>query len=284
MAQTTQPTIKWVQCVLNNSGQVTQNDLGNNTVDYQAVQAGQYSNMICVRPQFNDNNTHQIGKIRMWWNSDVATTKPVTSTGDYKLTSNGWIVKYYISMCDSYLPNMQGNNSANASRACASMLRYVNDNELNKNAVTSTRLINASTSISGAQDWCWCKATWQESNDNTKIAMQVVPLNWSDANRQAVTYASAYGQTNNSTFWSQFYGSDGGSSTSTMLSFSVGGTLYSKQCNVSQYVSSNAEFPYIFFAIKAPATVQAGTWGGWNFRLSYIWPYTSASTTSGSST
>lgn len=269
----TQPVIKWYQCRLNeNANDVVEGQLGTNTVDYGAIQAGKYSNVICVRPHFDSQTS--IGKIRLWW-TNYSASDPNSTT--VNLPASQWVVKYYVSDCETYDNNMSGNmaSSATPGQRCASMLNYANSTQQNRDKVTTTKQIDAT--ITGAYSWGWCKSTWQ--NDTaTKIAMQPVPFSWTTVAAQANVYQQRY-QTSG---WKDVvYTSASGSDSSTLLNYSMGGVLHAADCNVKEFVDSNTAgnagghsgFPYIFFTVKAPSTATAGTWSGWAFRMSYIWPY-----------
>ena len=288
MASTTQPTIIWKQYTLVDNGLSQGQTLSGNTVDYNAVQAGQYSPAICVRPQFSDSTTSgAIGSVRLWW-STYSAKNP--SNSDVDLPSNGWVLKYYITDCTA---SQHGDTTANLAitTRCAKMLKYLSASDrVTKVATGKTFTVGTGTgNVSfDSNQWTWCKSVWQGSTDNTSVSMQPVPFSgYKDTQAQHVTeFSTRYG---GGTSWlTTVFGLDSSASTSDLLYYAVGGVLSgsSYKCNVKGYVNSNdtdtnnntSGFPYIFFTIKAPTTADAGTWSGWACRISYIWPYTASST------
>lgn len=289
----TQPTIVWKQYKLID-GTLTVNDsMNGNTVDYQAVQAGQYSPAICVRPQFdNANTTTTIGSIRLWWSTYHA-KDPSGSTTLADLPGTGWVLKYYISDCNQIRygdASGETTGETNAHR-CAKMLQFLSSSERVESVATDVTFTpnDIDALASNQQGMGWCPSIWQsESQKDIGVSMQPVPFSGykETISQHEKEYETRYGSTSwvNTVFGRQ----DINYTQGTLMKYAAGGTLFETgcKCNVKAWVNANdngvdgtSGFPYIFFTIKAPTSALAGTWSGWACRISYIWPYTAPTTT-----
>ena len=290
MATATQPTIVWKQYKLTSGGDgLTQGTtLNGNTVDYQAVEAGQYSPAICVRPQFSNNvsDSGAIGSVRLWWSTTTA-NNPSNQT--VTLPAQKWVLKYYVSDCTQSL--FGDKSSQNSVQRCAKMLSYLSSSDRVSKVATDKTFNSAEISNNNA-NWTWCRSVWQSNDDNTAISMQPVPFTgYKDTVKEhEVQYSAKY---NGNTWVTTVFGraSDQTYEDGSLMDYAAGGILTSQyKCNVKGYVNGNnteitngsvttSGFPYLFFTIKAPTDAAAGTWTGWACRISYIWPYTVSTTT-----
>lgn len=288
MATTTQPTIIWKQYKIGTDDKLTAGQtLNGNTVDYQAVQAGQYSPAICVRPQFStdDSNSGSIGSVRLWWST---TTASDPSGGNLDLPSYKWVLKYFVSDCDEIIYGDKSTTTSNDQR-CVKMLKFLSSSE-RVTKVATGRTFAASEIANNVTGWAWCKSVWENSNavsTTTGISMQPVPFSgYKDSIAQ---HESQYQTKYSGTTWiSTVFGmaADATYTSGQLMDYAAGGVLTSTyKCNVKGFVNGNnssdtiSGFPYIFFTIKAPTDAAAGTWSGWACRISYIWPYTASTTT-----
>lgn len=292
MATTTQPTIIWKQYKIGTDDKLTEGQtLNGNIVDYQAVQAGQYSPAICVRPQFstNDSNSGSIGSVRLWWSTTTASNP---SGGNTDLPANQWVLKYFVSDCDEVIYGDKSTTTTNAQR-CAKMLNYLSSSE-RVNTVAMGRTFKTDDIVNNVNGWAWCKSVWENStavSTTVGVSMQPVPFTGykSSIAQYEEQYETKYGVKQGSKIWlSTVFGITDGSSykPGTLMNYAAGGVLYSTyKCNVKGYVNGNdssetiSGFPYIFFTIQAPTDADAGTYSGWACRISYIWPYTASTTT-----
>lgn len=285
MASTTQPTIVWKQYKIGQNDALTDGQtLNGNTVDYQAVQAGQYSPAICVRPQFSttDANSGAIGSVRLWWSTTDANDP---SGASKNLPANRWVLKYYVTDCDT---GIAGNTatSLTVKQRCVRMLKYLSSSDRVAKVAGGRTFTNSDIPNNVAQ-WTWCRSVWQSSSDNTCISMQPVPFTgYKDSIAQ---HESQYQTKYDGTTWISTVfdmAADSSYTSGTLMDYAAGGILtQTYKCNVKGYVNGNESdattsgFPYIFFTIKAPTDAAAGTWSGWACRISYIWPYTASTTT-----
>lgn len=272
------PTIKWSQVKINNDT-LSEIQLENNTVTYDAVQAGLYSNAICVKPKFAGTGD-DIGCVRIWW-SDY---KGKLSDGSEQssLPGTGWVLKYYVTDCKTV---QAGENSStnDATKNCYNMLNFLSNSQ-NVQKVTACGntvqlTVNGEKQIDFGENQCWCQSTWGGGTAETIVAMQPLPFNGYLTSLQ--DYASVFAQSDkygNQWYTKIFSVHDGNYN---LLNYAAGGTLYSSdKCNVINYVhgtqnssKNTTDFPYIFFSIKPPQDASAGTWSGWACRISYIWPF-----------
>lgn len=285
----TQPSIVWHQYkILDSASGITASgsSLNNNTVDYNAVQAGQYSPVICVRPQFTGGSTedNKIGSVRLWWSTTTASTYPGQSTTKptKDLPMAGWILKYYVSNCKDVI--VGESNLASDDQRCGRMLNYL-QNQSNVGIVATGKTFTFPNNSLDTTKYCWCKPTWQEDSStqsstqsSTHISFQPVPFySYKESvKQQQDEYNTKYGAAWKSTVFGVTDTNTGDYSDGNALSYAVGGALFSAtggKCNIKKQVADNSQFPYIFFTIKAPTNAEAGTWSGWACRISYIWPY-----------
>ena len=93
------PGITWYKYTLNNSTTAF-NPITTNIVDYDAVEAGFYSNVMCIRPQFTNNDNNSIGKVRFWWYGTSGSNANASETlSGTVLPTAGWAMKYYVTDC-----------------------------------------------------------------------------------------------------------------------------------------------------------------------------------------
>ena len=280
----TQPTITWKQYKLDGLTQGT--TLNGNTVDYQAVEAGQYSPAICVRPQFSNNVSESgaIGSVRLWWSTTTANGP--NGQDSVSLPAEKWVLKYYVSDCTQSL--FGDNTSENATQRWSKMLSYLSSSDRVLN-VASDKTFTGDNFPNNNVNWTWCRSVWQSKQDNTAISMQPVPFTgYKDTVKEHEDqYNTKY---NGNTWVTTVFGraSDTTYTPGSLLDYAAGGILTDQyKCNIKGYVNANNTdesqgaqgFPYIFFTIKAPTDAAAGTWSGWACRISYIWPYTVSTTT-----
>ena len=291
----TAPSITWYQYTQGTSTTnignanvpiATASSISGNVVDFDAVQAGNYSNVICVRPQFvtgSNNVTTNIGKVRFWW-SDIQATSP-ESNSNVNLPNSGWVMKYYVSNCDNGLYSTSGSSDSNRSNIQLAnvyrMLTIFNSEEFGKTSRSGNGANSDTSSPAG-----YSTSVWQTTSDNNRgVYMQPIPiLNsnvWSGAsteNQILSNSTTGYG----SSWPSVIFGIQSATETAArveLLKYAVGGGLNitGQGCNIADAVSSNDDFPFIFLSIRPQAQASAGTWSQFSCRMSFIWPYTPSS-------
>ena len=295
------PSIQWyLQKISNASGTATTypQQISQNVVDYDAVQAGNYSNVICIRPQFSATSTStSIGKVRFWWYNTQATLSGQNGSST-NLPAAGWAMKYYVSQCNEPMnSNVTISLSSMDTRRqnAAKMLQFfeTSDGYLSKNAATTQAGIKQSesngttfTCTSTSNQGKYFRSVWQSTQDrNTYVCMQPIPFfqgsKFTDQIGEIQQFNSNYADKN----WRALLFNNSDTNNNTLLKYSVGGALNEEGCNIVKQVNSNDDFPFIFLTIKPPTDAEAGTWSGFSCRMSFIWPYNSSSQgNSGSST
>lgn len=282
------PTITWYLCKSDGSQEKM-----NNVVNYDAVQAGSYSNVICVKPKMDATNAASIGKVRFWWH-DI--NGAVSGGTEGSLPSQGWVMKYYVSYCDrdrTGSTDLTDTGTDYQPRMSELFAKPQVKMALTQNQILATK--DESSLSSFSLSTYYCKSTWQSSDDNNYVCMQPVPFFTSG--QTGFTHA---GESSGSSFVggeiynfsdSTHYGKDWvervfGSSNPNKVSgkselyYSVGGVLNGdgKGCNLTEQVTVAESFPYIFLTIKPPTDADAGVWSGFSCRLSFVWPWTSTNT------
>lgn len=276
------PTIKWSQVKIDN-GALTETQLENNTVTYDAVQAGLYSNAICVKPKF-DGIGADIGCVRIWWSDYEG--KLSDSSEQSNLPSAGWVLKYYVTDCKTVQAGAGAGetpSSNNAKTNCYNMLNFLS-NQANVQKVTACSstvqlVVDGKNQIEFEENQCWCSPTWGAGDAGTIVAMQPLPFNGYLTSLSDYVNVFAQSDKYGSQWYTQIFSVH--SASNDLLQFAAGGNLYSSnKCNVINYVhgtqnisNNTTDFPYIFFSIKPPQDATAGTWSGWACRISYIWPF-----------
>lgn len=258
----TSPTITW-KLVLDaeGSGSNTEVDLNsstyNNVLNYGAVEAGNYSKVVCVRPYVSQ----VVGNVKFWWQTyknnvqvggSAATNLPSGGMCD-NTTNKGWTTKYYVT--NNYIK-----------------LSYFNGENFTK--LTSTN--SGTITLTNASEYK--RSVWEETGASGEYyPMQPIPI--------AMTEAGAYptSLTEMRTRYTDLgWGIDtssGGFGTNceNITSIAIGGALNTGEywCNVSQKMdNANSPAPYIYLAVKPPTEADAGVWTGFAARLSYLWPWT----------
>lgn len=261
------PTIEWVQWTMGETTNTVKDiELANNTVTYDAVQAGYYSNAICVQPRFS-SNADDIGSVRIWWSDYQGAVSG--NTTEQSLPATGWVLKYYVTDC-TYRVKGETLASATTTINLYGMLKFLTNNSKVQKVTQCASTISTDIDSSFEANQCWCRSTWQGDSDASFLPLQPLPfdgyLNTVDA------YEGSFAQKYATTDWKRIVFGD----TASTLNWAIGGNLYtSNKCNVVKYVNgkNSKQFPYIFFSIQPPSTANAGTWSGWACRISYIWPY-----------
>lgn len=278
------PSIKWVKYTVSSGGGTTTavaNDLSsNNTVDYDAVQAGNYSNIMCVRPQFSANEAN-IGKVRFWW-ADYNGKISGDST-QVSLPGTGWKMKYYVSHCTTQT-GVGTQVSVESTQKLINVAKMLSTLSQYKTVVTTGKTF---TPQSWSSETKYYKSVWQNVTDTTYISMQPIPFFkdnvFGNATKQATTFSSVH--TGDYSDWKgNLFGAATSADGAQLLYYSVGGVLNTDGtgCNMVDYVIADGKggerFPFIFLTICPPSTASAGTWSGFSCRMSFVWPYTPPST------
>lgn len=285
------PSIKWVKYTVSSSGGTTTavaNDLSsNNTVDYDAVQAGNYSNIMCVRPQFSASAAN-IGKVRFWW-ADYNGKISGDST-QVSLPGTGWKMKYYVSHCTTQT-SVGTQGSGESTQKLINVAKMLSTLQQYKTDVTKGKTF---TPQNWSSETKYYKSVWQNMTDTTYISMQPIPFfkdnKFVDAAKQVETfdivYTGEYSDWQGNLFNATVSGNDTEKKAkkAQLLYYSVGGVLNDtgKGCNMVDYVPADDKggerFPFIFLTICPPSTASAGTWSGFSCRMSFVWPYNLPST------
>lgn len=279
------PSIKWVKYTVSSSGGTTTavaNDLSsNNTVDYDAVQAGNYSNIMCVRPQFSSANEANIGKVRFWW-ADYNGKISGDST-QIPLPGYGWKMKYYVSHCTTQT-GVGTQGSVESTQKLINVAKMLSTLSQYKTVVTTGKTFNRPNWSSETK---YYKSVWQNDIDYAAyVSMQPIPFFkdnvFGNASKQATTFSSVH--TGEYSDWQGNLFNASGTNGDQLLYYSVGGALNDNGngCNMVNYVEADGKggemFPFIFLTICPPSTASAGTWSGFSCRMSFVWPYTPPST------
>lgn len=259
----TSPTITWKLVIDSDSSGTgnTEIDLAgttyNNILNYGAVEAGNYSKVICVRPYVSQT----VGNVKFWWQTyktnvlvgGSSTTLPTGGMCD-NTTSSGWTMKYYVS--SSYIK-----------------LSYFNGD--NNSLLTNT---NTGGTVTLQDSTQYKRSVWEDSGaTGGYYPMQPIPI--------AITEAGAYPTSLTAMRtrytdlgWGIATGSGGfGTDCANIGDIAIGGILNTDEfwCNIAQSMDSvNVPSPYIYLAIKPPTDATAGIWSGFAARLSYLWPWT----------
>lgn len=261
------PTIEWVQYTMGEaSNTVEEIELANNTVTYDAVQAGYYSNAICVQPRFS-SNADNIGSVRIWWSDYEGTVSG--NTTEQPLPATGWVLKYYVTDCTNRVKGEELASTTVTANLYGMLKFLTNNSKVQK--VTRCASTISSTELDSYFDanQCWCSSTWQGDSDNF---LPFQPLPFDGYLNTVGAYADSFAQKYATESWKTIVFGD----TTSDLKWAIGGDLYTyNKCNVVKYVNgkNSQQFPYIFFSIQPPSAASAGTWSGWACRISYIWPY-----------
>lgn len=278
------PTITWYLC--DSSGSSTSMS---NVVNYDAVQAGSYSNVVCVKPTMDATNAASIGKVRFWWN-DI--NGAVSGGTENSLPSLGWVMKYYVSYCNS--DSARSTSTVTQADMSTLFAKPQVKLALTQNQILTNDVVNGSSLSSFSLSTYYCRSTWQNATDKDNyVCMQPVPFftntttGFTSAGKSDDTGGGEIDNFKDSnhygTGWiEKTFGSgnpnkvDGKS----LLYYSVGGALNEdgKGCNLTSQVTTVDGFPYIFLTIRPPTTADAGVWSGFSCRLSFVWPWTSTNT------
>lgn len=257
----TSPTITW-KLVIDSEGSSgnTEVDLNsstyNNVLNYGAVEAGNYSKVVCVRPYVSQ----VVGNVKFWWqtyktNVQIGGSTPSTLPANGMCDNTGgkgWTMKYYVT--ENYIK-----------------LSYLNgDNNL---LFTST---NQGT-ISPTNATEYKRSVWESSDaSGAYYPMQPIPLAMSESGAYPTTL-TAMRTRYTDLGWGIATSSGGfGTNCEYITDVAIGGVLNTGEywCNVSQKMdNANSPAPYIYLAVKPPLEAEAGVWTGFACRLSYLWPW-----------
>lgn len=237
------PTITWNQITDGDNGSYNTTPLtDNNTISYGAVQAGEYSKVICVRPSFNADG--YIGKVKFWLQNYQAKNDQQANTSidiTDNTTGEGWLMKYYVSSTFIPLSVMNG----------YSQIR------------TATGQI--STTITGYHPSVWQQYE-SSSSSNVQIPMQPIPI---AKNATNTAYPSSFSEMKN------FYSEKGWQDlfSNTQFSYAYGGRMGDERnCNITLQTDGDS-FPFVYLSIKPPTSASAGNWNNFACRLSFLWPW-----------
>lgn len=282
------PGIQWWKYQLDSTGtSVSSGKITNNTVDYDAVQAGSYSNVMCVRPQFSSTSQIQpIGKLRFWW---YGIGGSINGTSHTSLPNQGWVMKYYVTDCSTECSSASdpADSSITVETRMQNVAYMLNSfaNATIKTQATKGKTFNDSTSnrVTFGDKQAYYKSTWQQpTTQNLYVAMQPIPFFQSGFCNAAQQNQTFQNNTHyNTSTWMDIVFQGGGvtNNNGEALNYSVGGVLNSQySCNLVASVSNQQDFPFIFLTVKPPSNAEAGTWSSFSCRLSFIWPYSTSTT------
>lgn len=257
----TSPTITWklVLDSTNPSGN-TEVDLNgatyNNVLNYGAVEAGNYSKVVCVKPYVSQ----VVGNVKFWWqtyktNVQVGGSTATLPTGGMcdNTSGKGWMMKYYVA--NNYVK-----------------LSYFNGDN---NLVLTTTNTGAKVSLQNASEYK--RSVWESAGaTGDYYPMQPIPISVTEAGAYPTSITAMKTRYTN-LGWGISTGEGGfGDNCQNIGDVAIGGALNTGEywCNIAQTMdSTNQPAPYIYLAVKPPTEADAGVWSGFAARLSYLWPW-----------